>query len=135
MRKRAPTRRDIESLVAFLPRLYAEGSNSISEWVQHSGTGEPINMPCPIYAPAVDEFFALASSECWDDYDYVPEQAARMLEDEDFVRRADIDQVKIMLTFCVRGERFCDGHWAAAIERGHIRRLLERLTEIAEEMP
>ena len=35
-----------------------------------------------------------------------------------------------MLTFCVRGERFCDGHWAAMIEGGQVRRLLERLAEL-----
>ena len=37
-----------------------------------------------------------------------------------------------MLTFCVRGERFCDGHWAAMIEGGQVRRLLERLKEIRD---
>ena len=39
-------------------------------------------------------------------------------------------QIKTMLTYCVRGERFGDGHWAAMIEGGHVRRLLERLTEM-----
>ena len=32
-----------------------------------------------------------------------------------------------MLTFCVRGERFSDGHWAEMIEVGYIGFLLERL--------
>jgi hypothetical protein len=35
-----------------------------------------------------------------------------------------------MLTYCVRGERFSEGHWGAMIEQGHVRRLLERLVEI-----
>jgi hypothetical protein len=39
-----------------------------------------------------------------------------------------------MLTFCVRGERFSDGHWAAMIEKGYIRRVLERLNEIKAEL-
>ncbi|MFN8413162.1 MAG: DUF6508 domain-containing protein [Anaerolineales bacterium] len=39
-----------------------------------------------------------------------------------------------MLTFCVRGERFSDGHWGAMIEEGYIRRLLERLIEINSTM-
>ena len=63
-------------------------------------------------------------------FDYVPEEAGRMLEDPALVRRASLDQVRTMLTYCVRGERFCDGHWAAMIEGWHVRRLLERLAEI-----
>jgi hypothetical protein len=39
-----------------------------------------------------------------------------------------------MLTFCVRGERFSEGHRAQMIEKGYIRRILERLTEIKSEM-
>jgi hypothetical protein len=53
-----------------------------------------------------------------------------MLEDPAAVRRASIDQVRTMLTYCVRGERFSEGHWGAMIEQGHVQRLLERLTEI-----
>ena len=38
-----------------------------------------------------------------------------------------------MLTYCVRGERFCDGFWGSAIESGKIRAILERLKEIQQE--
>jgi hypothetical protein len=39
-----------------------------------------------------------------------------------------------MLTFCVRGERFSDGHCGEMIEKGYIRRLLERLNKIKIEL-
>jgi hypothetical protein len=45
-------------------------------------------------------------------------------------RRRVISGEKTMLTFCVWGERFCDGHWAAMNQGGHVRRLLERLAEL-----
>ena len=64
------------------------------------------------------------------DFDHVPQEAGRMLEDHALVRRASLDQVKTMLTYGVRGERFGEGHWGAMIELGHVRRLLERLAEI-----
>jgi hypothetical protein len=32
-----------------------------------------------------------------------------------------------MLTYCVRGERFCDGHWAAMLESGRVVAILRRL--------
>ncbi len=87
-------------------------------------------MPWPNYEDLVTEFFAAAGQDCWMDFDCVPEEAGRMLEDLARVRRASLDEIRTMLTYCVRGERFCDGHWAAMIEGGHVQRLLERLAEI-----
>jgi hypothetical protein len=46
------------------------------------------------------------------------------------LKAADLFQIKTMLAYCVRGERFCEGHWGEMIEGGHIRRLLERLGEL-----
>jgi len=71
-----------------------------------------------------------AGQDCWMDFDYVPEQAGRRLLSDDGVRNATLGQIKTMLTYCVRGERFGDGHWAPMIEDGHVRRLLERLAEL-----
>jgi hypothetical protein len=130
-----PTLKDIEELTAYLPRLYAEGFSPILSW---SG-GEKlkdgsITLPYPNYNSVVEEFFRLVSSGDWLDYEYNPEQAHQMLRDEEAVKTASLAQIKTMLTFCVRGERFSDGHWADMIERGYIRRILERLNEIKSEM-
>ncbi len=131
MRTRVPTPEEIAELVAFLPRLYAEGFQPIKAW--HGGTKDAqgaLTLPWPEYNDIVEAFFRTASSDCWLDYDYRPEVAAQMLEDEDRVRNAGLDDIKTMLTFCVRGERFSDGHWGAMVEGGYLRRLLERLAEI-----
>ena len=53
-----------------------------------------------------------------------------MLQDEERVKAASLEEIKSMLTFCVRGERFSSGHWGVMISQGYIRRLLERLQEI-----
>jgi hypothetical protein len=82
----------------------------------------------------IEEFFNHVSSDGWLDYDYDPENAYAMLMDESAVKKASLEQIQCMLTFCVRGERFSDGHWEAMIEKGYIRRLLERLNEIKEEL-
>jgi hypothetical protein len=91
-------------------------------------------MPYPDYDPLVEEFYRAVSAGGWLDKGYNPEQAYKLLRDENLVKTASLDQIKTMLTFCVRGERFSDGHWAEMIEKGHIRRLLERLNEIAEQL-
>jgi hypothetical protein len=131
MKTRLPTPREVEELVAFLPRLYADGFAPIKEW----GGGPkdpdgPYVMPWPRYEEVVEEFFRVASNEYWTDYGYDPHEAGRLLMNEDAVRAADLPQIKAMLTYCVRGERFGEGHWAAMVKGGHIRRLLERLAAL-----
>ncbi len=131
---RLPTLQEIEKLTAFLPRLYAEGFSPVDSWSggekQKDGS---ISVPYPNYNPVVEEFFHAVSGGGWLDYEYNPEQAYQMLKDEKLIKTASLSQIKTMLTFCVRGERFSDGHWAQMIEEGYIRRLLERLNEIKSE--
>ena len=126
-----PTTAEIERLLAFLPRITEEGFTPIRRW----GGGEKdangaYVMPWPVYDEVVNELFETAGQDCWMDFDYAPIEAGRMLEDHALVRRASIDEIKTMLTYCVRGERFSEGHWGAMIEQGHVRRLLERLADI-----
>lgn len=131
MKTRTPTSQDINELISYLPRLYVEGFSPIKKWNGGTkGQDGVITMPWPEYDKVVREFFRTASSECWIAYDYSPGKAARMLADENSIETSDINQIKTMLTYCVRGERFCDGHWGAMIENGHIRRLLQRLAEM-----
>jgi hypothetical protein len=57
-----------------------------------------------------------------------------MLQDDALIQRATLAEVKTMLTYCVRGERFSDGHWAAMLESGRIVALLKRLHVLRKEM-
>jgi hypothetical protein len=128
-----PTVQEIEELTAFLPRLYAEGFSPIVRWEGGDQRNDgSFTVFYPNYSPIVEEFFQRIQGN-WIDYEYNPEQAYQMLKDENLVKAASLDQVKVMLTFCKRGERFSDGHWANMIEKGYIRRLLERLNEIKHE--
>jgi hypothetical protein len=131
---RLPTLQEIDELTAFLPKLYAEGFLPIVSWEggekQKDGS---FTMPYPVYNSVTEEFFRLAASEYWLDYEYSPEQAYQMLRDDNLIKTASLSQIKTMLTFCVRGERFSDGHRSTMIEEGYIRRLLERLDEIRSE--
>jgi hypothetical protein len=120
-----PTRKDIEELTAFLPALYAPGFKAATHW--HGGKPDAlgvIHMPYPEYHPAVNQFFALLGQPCWLDYDYKPEEATRTLEQIEIL---SLPEIRSLLTFCLRGERFSDGHWEEMIEKGYIRRILERL--------
>ena len=123
-----PTSQEIRELVEFLPRLHAEGFTPSKKWGGRTNIQDSVfTMPLPEYDDVVREFFRVASRECWIDDEYCPEDAAQMLENDIFVETADLSQIKTMLTYCVRGERFCDGHWGAMIEGGYVCRLLQRL--------
>ncbi len=133
---RLPTFQEIEALTSFLPRLYADGFSPVTSWEGGKQKDGTFTLPYPNYHKIVNEFFYAVASEGWLDYEYNPEQAYQMLKDENLIKTASLSQIKTMLTFCSRGERFSDGHWAQMIEEGHIRRLLERLNEIkAEQLP
>ena len=130
-----PTPEEIEKLTAYLPRLYSEGFVPVERWDGGEKRKDgSFTVPYPHYNPVVEEFFRQVSSAGWLDTVYDPEQAYQMLKDESGIKTASVPQIRTMLTFCVRGERFSDGHWAQMIEEGYIRRLLERLNEIKSEL-
>lgn len=128
------TRDDIDALLEFLPRFDKRG-RTFAKWSEMVKNADgSFSLPYPVYDEDVEEFFSLVSQRGWLDYGYKPEEAARMLADEEFIKQASLEQVKKMLTYCVRGERFCDGHRESLLEGGQIVALLRRLKAIREQM-
>lgn len=133
MSEREITKDDIDALLEFLPR-FEEPGREFAKWGEiQKNTDGSISLPFPTYDEDVEEFFKLVG-QSWMDYGYQPEEAARMLADSEFVKQASLEQVKTMLTYCSRGERFCDGHRESLLTGGQIVALLRRLKAIREEM-
>ena len=128
-----PTPSDYERLLAFRSIICAAGYRPIKQWRggEQTDTGA-VTFLRPEYDAATVAFFKAAGEAIWSDFDYAPADASQLLADYDLVRAASLDQIRTMLTYCVRGERFCSGHWGAMIESGDICRLLERLGELYE---
>jgi len=121
----------MDELVAFLPKFCQEGFVPVDRWGGATkGPDGVLLMPWPEYDPLVHQFVEVASRECWTDFHYVSNLADAQSQDIGDVCRASLAQVKTLLTSFVRGERFCDGHWASRINQGHIRRLLQRVSEL-----
>jgi len=134
MMSRLPTSQETEELVAFLPQLYADGFKPIKRWSKPKQSQDGIiSMSWPEYDEVVENFFHVAASECWQDFKYSPKEAGQMIKDQELIKIATLFQVKSMLTYCVQGERLCDGLWAGVIEKDYIRRLLERLTVLGSQ--
>ena len=126
-----PTPAEISRLVAYLPILYSPGFEPASWVASERLPNGNYTFPYPHYAQPVVEFFHLASEDHWCDYTYASKNVTDWIRDDTFIEKASLDQVKSMLTWCVRGERFCTGHWGAVIEDGIIRKLLERLIALS----
>jgi len=125
-----PTLDDIDELVAFLPKLYADDFKGLKEMRIEDYADGSISFPHADYEPLVYEFMEVASRDCWCDYDYSAASSGKPLDDPSHVANASIEEIKSMLTWCIRGERFCSGHVGAMIREGKIRMLLERLSEL-----
>jgi len=127
MRSLPPTNAEIDELTQFIPRLYRKNFRPIKEWKGVDRAEESITFPWPEYEKDVVEFMEVASKDCWLDYQYVPEEASKMLGDVESIKDASLEDIKAMLTFCIRRERFVDGHFASMIEEGKMKAILDRL--------
>jgi hypothetical protein len=127
------TRQQIAQLLRFLPLFEAPGRVFVSQWGGGEGTDDGgITAPYPVYADDVREFFQLASKPCWADREYVPAEAAKLLQNDALIQTATLEQVRTMLTYCVRAERFGDGSWEALLRSGRITAILQRLAVLQE---
>ena len=128
-----PTARDVQDLLAFLPKLYAEGSTPIKSVHSKDADGEIVAFPWAEYDDVVNEFIDCIRRDCWYDYGYVPAEVEKLIESEEAIKAATLPQIRAMLTYVLRGERFSDGWWGHMIEAGYVRRILERLSELEVE--
>lgn len=124
---------DMDALLEFLPAFSVEG-REFGRWVGGGTKDGVIRMPGLDYDEDVDEFFRLAAQDPWADRSYTSKDAGRMLGDDEFIARASLEEVKTMLTFAVRGEKFADGHRLAMLREGRIVALLRRLQVLRRRM-
>lgn len=130
------TWKEMDELLAFLPAFDVPCRDfTVQQDAQGSREGAGgFSQAYPRYCEDVQAFFRLAGQPCWCDYEYIPHHAADLLEDEERVRNATLGEIKTLLTFCVRGERFMDGHWGAMLKSGKLVRILKRLAVLRAEL-
>jgi len=126
---------EIDALLRYLPQLSEPGRRFVLRWAGgETDERGAMQFPYPVYADDVVEFFGVAGRRFWSDYSYHPQKAGEMLKDDAFIAQAGLAEIKTMLTYCVRGERFCDGHWGAMLESGRVMALLRWLAELRAEL-
>jgi hypothetical protein len=116
-----------------MPKFQDPSFVPVNEWLGGDEI-EPgvISMPHPRYDEIVIAFMHEASQNWWRDVEYTNSQARTMLDEPSLIAAASIDQIKSMLTLCVRSERFCDGAWETIFENGYLLAILERLHNLQQ---
>ena len=133
--KKAPiTQKQIDELLCFLPKFSEPGPELEPQWdgLDQDPKAGVFFLPYPTYPPEVEEFFERAGQPWWCDFKYNPAIAGEMVHSDEAIASASLAQIKTMLTFCVRGERFCDGLWGAMIREGRIGAILRRLQQLRD---
>lgn len=136
MKSEAPiTREKIDELTQFLPAFEAAGHAFYERWEGGKKNADGvIPMPYPVYPQDVEQFFRLIAQPCWFNYDYEPDRASVMLNDDALIAQATLDEIRTMLTYCLRGERFSDGFWGSVLERGRVQLILRRLLQLRDSL-
>jgi hypothetical protein len=123
----------IDELTACLHTVFGEGAEPfVAE--QDWEASDVIVLSGPKYSEAVRELFFIAASEQWQDPDYISKGAEVMLANPETIANAPIDDIRTMLTHCVRGERFSSGYRARVLKGGQILQILERLVVLRDQM-
>ncbi len=127
------TLRDIDRLLQFLPLFEMPGRGYVRvPSSKRSSLADIGSLPRPEYCQDVLAFFWLAGQLCWSDFHYDPREAQALLSDDQFIDTCSLEQLKTLLTYCVRSERFSDGAWLHLLESGRIVVLLKRLAVLRQ---
>ena len=125
MKETLPTKNDIKELTDFLPLIY----NDEIKLYKTDQNGDMLTGGYYIYHPSVYTFFELVSQQHWQDYNYVDNFSNQMIK-PGIIEKASMNEIKTILTWCVRKERFHKGQWISVIEDELIKRVLKRLNVI-----
>ena len=91
-----------------------------------------ITWPMMVNCPEVSEFVQCLERDGWNVREYDIQECNEILGRLDKIKSADFNMVKRLLTYFIRGERFCDGHWVKLIEAGFVKALIHRLDVLIE---
>lgn len=88
----------------------------------------------PVYDPEMDALISRFSASGLADHDYLATVAAAGWNDTDhrqLIHDANIDLLAAIFTWHMRGERFCDGLWAGALQAGVFADMSTRAYQLA----
>ena len=131
MSQNSPKLDDVDKLMAFLPKLGA-GDLPIyaDDPIEESPDDGVLRMYSRRYSDDVQGLLDASRAPAWRDADYVQKNADEVLSNPKKIAEASLQDIKTLLTFCVRAERFSEGSWGARVRGGEITAILNRLATL-----
>ena len=127
-------------LTQLLEKLDCDEFGTWKHDTEHTGKpGDPIHIPFPIYTDVVHDLIKITHVfvEEHPEYPLHDYRAVMKRYGIDNLQSADIDSLNdeaalALLTWVIRGERFCDGLILENLKEGRIQHLLKRLKDLDE---
>lgn len=125
----------LAAMAAFLPRLTQPPEKFGAFNVPQRRPDGTLSMPYWTHDELVTEFVEMAyrtgwvTCRDWPAWAESPE-GERMMNDPDMLTRADIGQLRCLVTLLIRQDRFCDGTLIAAFEDGGILGVVTRAHDL-----
>ena len=125
----------IQSLCLFIPYFKNVDPNEACKWSNlRKGEDGVISLPSPIYNKNFKDFVSAfyKSGLSVSDYNEKLEQGLsgrEAMDIDDLLKSADFELVKVILTKCIRMERFFTGAWDGYIRNGVFLNILQKLSE------
>lgn len=126
-------REHIDELLRFLPIFDEPDHKKLHARVYAPSDPNRSREAGPAYTGEAEGLMRLLAREPWPDRDYLPEQAEEMIQDDRVIATATLVQVRTMLTYAHRIERFCEGGWGRMLMKGRVTALLKRLRDLRDE--
>lgn len=86
------------------------------------------------YPEFFSAFLDRLQEDRWLGCSYSPDEGTRYMENTGLLEDADLRTLRRLLVFCSRGERFCTGFWARAVESGFLPQILRRMKSIQQDL-
>lgn len=125
MNRSLVTQADVDRLLAYLPKF----RNPKGAFRTPSTSWQPA------YTDDVWEFFSMLEASPLMDMNYSPERECDHIESPEYIEQANIDELRALLTYICRGERFCDGYWLSVLRDGSLVAVLDRLAQHRDSLP
>lgn len=129
--QKLPDLQEITRVVSYLPKLYP--SEPVDYGTLSSlqpGSDGAVSFSHFDYSADVTRFFQAISADCWTDQEYEPERVEMLLEQPNYIEQANLEELVTLLTYCERGEKYCDGHWINMLEMQYVKRILTRMASL-----
>lgn len=111
-------------------KYFKDDQEEFYKWIEPKNREDGWGMGYYDYSEGVNEFITAFYEADLGDKDYIKNLENHNQPYGEIIENADAELLKSILTFYVRGERFCEGTWAGAIDEKIFLNILIRLNEL-----